>query len=563
MKVYILKISFTLLLLCFWKYKSNCQTNGCIDSISLNQFFPSKFTADVSSLLYTPQKDVNDNVYLSGNTDLGGPLKYWSIIKFNANNQLVWYKNYQTDFLSAFKTGGSIHDMEPNGNLLFSTSTNNPYKQIISKVDNGGNLLWSKIIKHATNINGGMSKPVMDTIGELFSTGAFIDDINKPVIMALDAVGNLNWVKRYQYVSVPKFHLIRTAVTSQNNSTVALAVQYFYNADVVTDPAVKFGLQMVKINKIDGSIIQQKSIMYYNDAGGNTPNRAYLLKLNYSNSTNQFLLYFEDINRKYVFTILDEQFNIVNTICYISNLSNLYSPLKVSIDKDNLVFMINTYQFSPQKIAYAALDKGLNIIRQKEINLSNVSFPNRNFQADLAYKKNGILNFQLATYTNLFNIPDYLFMFDNSPFYNNISPCLGVDSAIYNSVPIYVYPVTNPTIEEDVTVPLQITNQFPDFPPVDFALPKTEVCKTVSICDTIKLFGSKYHCLSNPIDSFKIYRNPLCVRKTNWQADTNYIKILSKNDTALHVQYLQPYRGSIKVSFGGCTLTDSIAIEVY
>ena len=117
-------------------------------------------------------------------------------------------------------------------------------------------------------------------------------------------------------------------------------------------------------------------------------------------------------------------------------------------------------------------------------------------------------------------------------------------------MPIYVYPVINPTIEEAGTVPLQITDLVPDFPPVNFPLPKTDICKVVSICDTIKLFGTQYHCLSNPLDSFKIIRNPLCKRITNWQVDTNYIKIISQTDTSLHVQYLQPYRGSIKVGFG-------------
>ena len=172
-----------------------------------------------------------------------------------------------------------------------------------------------------------------------------------------------------------------------------------------------------------------------------------------------------------------------------------------------------------------------------------------------------MLSFQIGTYGSFFS--EYFYIYDHSPFYNNVSTCVGKDSLIYTELPVYAYPLPNPLIEDAGTVPLTITNNFPDFPPVEFTMPKTVLCKEVSICDTIKLFGKKYHCMSNPIDSFKIYRNPLCIRKTNWQADTNYIKILSQNDTALHVQYLQPYRGSIKVSFGGCTLTDSIAIEVY
>lgn len=127
---------------------------------------------------------------------------------------------------------------------------------------------------------------------------------------------------------------------------------------------------------------------------------------------------------------------------------------------------------------------------------------------------------------------------------------------------MYFKSLPNVTIEEAGSVPIEtVSITMP--PPINLPLPKEVICKAVSICDTIKLSGTQFHCLSSPLDSFKIFRNPLCVRKTNWQVDTAYIKILSSTDTSLYVQYLRPYRGSIKVGFGGCSLTDSIPIEVY
>lgn len=575
MKLYIIKTGSITLLFCslVFTFSVNGQNVGCIDSITFNQYFPSYFEADGSnptnSFSYKPQRDDSDNVYISGSTGFGGPFGYWSIIKFNARNQLVWYKNYRVDAGSTFKTGGAIQDIEPNGNLTFTrflTSPGNPYAYwlLLSKTDNGGNLLWSKIYKHQTNPDfaGSVGIPHIYDDGNIFCTGRFQDAYDKPVVTAMDESGNILWTNRYQHLTTPKYHLLASLLVSQNSSTLVMALHYYYDADIETDPNAKFGVQLVKINKADGSILQQTSFMYYNDAAATIPNRAQLQKINYDTVSKRFVLVFEESGfgiHKFIFTLLDDNMNIVKTNFYSSS-PNILPLTKISISKENVISLITPIQ-NPQKLKYAILNNDIEIITQKEISLNSIGFPNRNWQGDMAYKKNGILNFQLATYTTF--LQDYLFLFDHSPFYNTISPCLGKDSVIYSPVPIYVFPVPNPVIEEAGTVALQVTTQVPDSPPVDFLLPKTEVCKEVSICDTIKLFGTNYHCLSNPLDSFKIIRNPLCKRVTNWQVDTNYIKILSQSDTALYVQYLLPYRGSIKVGFGGCALTDEIPIEVY
>lgn len=553
----------------FFLFTCKGQSTGCVDSVTFNQFFPSYLGIPGplgGAFRYTPQRDSFDNVFVSGGTAIGNT-GYWSIMKFNTDNQIVWYKNYRTIIGSPFVAGGgNLHDIEPNGNLIFSNLNNNPYSQVISKTDKNGNFLWGKILQHANPaMLGGLNLPVVDDNGELFAIGRFNDDKEKPVVMALDAGGNIKWVKKYQHITVPKFHLQAYYVTSQNTSTIVLAVQYYYNADNTTDPAAKFGLQVVKINKADGSIGQQQSFMYYDDAAGTIPNRSAINNIKYSASAKNFILDF-GLNlpggrRSRLFTLLDDNFNIIKTTC-LNSTEQVLALTKVIISNTNFITLINAIDGSnPQMLLYTILDNNLNIVNQRAINLDNLGFPHRNFQADLTYKKNGVLNFQLATYTTF--LSDYFYLFDHSPFYGSTSPCLGIDSAIYQPVSIYAYPVTNPTIEEDGTVQLQSTDLVPDFPPVEFTIPRTEVCKQISICDTIKLFGTQYHCLSNPLDSFKIYRNPLCKRKTNWMVDTAAIKILNQNDTALHVQYLQPYRGSIKVGFGGCSLTDSIAIEVY
>lgn len=559
MKLYLLSV----LLLFAITHKSWAQT-GCIDSVSFNRFFPSDFEIPVSvgaAERYYPQRDALDNIYISGLTPANILTKYWSIIKFNANNQVIWYRNYTANGLPFFKPGGDICDIDPNGNLLFSENINfpNPFSYTISKTDNSGNLLWSKIIRHGNNINinGGFGNPVINNNGELFTVGGFLDDRENPIIAAFSASGNLNWTKKYSHSSIPKYHLISSTLTVQNSNTLVHATHFFYNADSQADPAVKFGIQLIQINAADGSIIQHRSFMYYTDATGNNARRTYLKKISYDSASRQFLLLSDENNfgRNSAFSFFDENLNHLKTVSYTGD-------AKVYISKKNEVTIVKTYQ-GPfvQNFNYATLDNNLNISSQKVINITTLGFPLRNFDIALSNKKNGIFNFQLGTYTNFQS--DYLYLFDHSPFYNNISSCLGVDTVVYIPRPIYYFSIPDLAMEEAGTVPLSITDNIPDGPPVDFPLPKTEICKAVSICDTIKLFGTQFHCLSNPFDSFKIFRNPLCVRKTNWQLDTNYIKILGSTDTSLHVQYLRPYRGSIKVGFGGCSLTDEVPIEVY
>ncbi len=549
------------------------QNNGCIDSVSFNQFYPSTFNTPLrvgAGFFFTPQRDASDNLYTSGVSGSGFNNSYWSIIKFDVNNKLVWYKNYKTDLFLTFKGGGNLHDIEPNGNLVFADLINNPVNpgsnwNLISKTDSAGNFLWSRTIKNGTNPNviGGLNFPNTNNNGELFAVGSYFDNNEEPVVVAFDAAGNLKWSKRYKHITVPKFHLLGTAsVTVENNNSIAVAIQYYYNADISTDPAAKFGFQIFKINTTDGSIAEQTSIMYYDDVAGNIPHKSTLQKINYDAVRKCFLLFSDAGNngRDCIFSLFDENLNHLKTKL-ISTFSIPLGGTKISVSKKNEITFIDDKQGPIQSFHFATVDNQLNLEPQKYVDLASLGFPQRNFEVDLSYKKNGMLSFQVGTYGSFFS--EYFYVYDQSPFYNSINACVGKDSLVYTELPVYLNTVTNPLIEEAGIVPLTITNNFPDFPPVDFPFPKTELCKQISICDTIKLFGTKYHCLSNPIDSFKIYRNPLCKRVTNWQVDTSYIKILSQTDTSLHVQYLTPYRGSIKVGFGGCSLTDSMAIEVY
>ncbi len=558
---------------------SIAQTPGCVDSSIFNKFYPSYFKTNYSVASdYTPQRDAADNIYLGGSTSFNSNLNYSAIIKFNQNNKLVWYKNYKYDIFSSALQFGNLVGIDEKADLLFfggAGAFGGQRFPSINKIDSAGNYKWSKIIKRTDNPNldTKILKPYTNNSNEIFCTSLFNDDISKIGVIALDGLGNIKWTKKYSHTTLPNFSFAgNILLVSQNNNVLVLCIQYYYNAGNPNDPATAMqGIQMIKISKADGSIIKQNAFSYFKNSFFNMPYQGALNKVNYNSANGKFLIdsYGELLGTfglSHVYTLVDSDLNPLKTVWYKSLLPStgaVGNGERSNIDEQNTITLGYTFTdqfFGPETFSYTAIDENLNLIAQKKINLTNLGFPNDGFVSDIAYKKNGVLNFQLVT-TNDFGT-NHIYLYDNSPYYNGTNQCNGIDTPIYVKAPMYFKPLTNVTIEEDGSVPVEAVSITIE-PPIDLPLPKQEVCKEISICDTIKLIGTKYHCLSNPIDSFKIYRNPLCKRITNWQADTNYIKILSQNDSSLHVQYLQPYRGKIKVSFGGCSLADSIAIEVY
>lgn len=553
------------------------QNNGCIDSISFSKYY-NQYLAGMST--NPAQRDAADNFYLSSSTKIGGN-SYATILKFNAQNQLVWYKNYFGEQFFTEIVPYPINSIDSNANLIFADfGLNNftgTYQSFISKTDSAGNFIWGRRIERtdAPTVLGGLHNDNGGTVaddGSTFYLHRTADDLVRANIVKINAGGNIGWSKKYGNTTLPQFRIVKSKIVYQEADVVVLFSHFFYDALLPNDINAKHGIQMIKINTVDGSLISQKTMMYYYDAAVTQPNRIDLQKLKYDKNTKQFLLdsrgqFMFPINKSHVISLFDENLNHLKSNYFIAT-NFLTGTEDVRISEDNRLTITNriTSGLGPTLITYAAFDNNLELTAQRKIVLNTIGFFNYPFISNVTFKQNGILNFQLGQDAGSFNpgspaLP--IFLFDHSPFYQGISNCLGYDTAVYTKSNIYALPVNGITFNEFNGVPLQSTNVFYTEPILDLQMVKTELCKEVSICDTIKLFGTQYHCLSNPLDSFKIIRNPSCKRITNWQVDTAYIKILSQTDTSLHVQYLQPYRGSIKVGFGGCSLTDEIPIEVY
>ncbi|MBX2934978.1 MAG: gliding motility-associated C-terminal domain-containing protein [Ferruginibacter sp.] len=554
------KNSIILLLFCCAAFKTIYAQNGCVDSITFSRFLSPYFG---EQLLYSNTvKDNADNIYING---FGRPNRFnYNISKFNADNKLIWFKTFVFSILNPVNPNG-LRSIDSKANLIFGGG------EELLKFDSAANTVWGKKIQRSDFplVQFKISNIITDESDNIFLYGFTGDDKEKTTIVKLNSVGNLQWSKKYGNINLPKFHSNIKYLVSQDANTIVLFNQFYYDADI-NDTTAKQGIQIVKINKADGSIMQQKTIMYYNDAAGAQQNDFTLVKVNYSKTTRTFVIdswgqVLPPFFRAHILTTIDDNLNLVKTVLYNSANINPAEYIDIS-EGNNIVLAINQISSGSDTsnyFSFITIDDNLEIIKQRKINLTNLSVSSNLLIAKIIFKKNGILNFQINQPNSTIETNNPIYLFDNSPFYQNInSYCLGKDTAIYNKGVIYTLPVNNVSFSLIGDVPYTLTDIAPD-PYKEEPFPKTEICKELSICDTIKLFGSTYHCLSSPLDSFKIIRNPLCKRVTNWQVDTNYIKVLGKTDTSLYVQYLKPYRGNIKVGFGGCSLTDAIPIEVY
>lgn len=556
------------------------QLKGCIDSTSFNRFYPTYYSIDnFADRNYYTLRDNADNIYMGGYTFLGSLGTFSSIIKFNSKNQLVWYKNYKDDIFANSIRFDNLLNIDEKANLIFLGNCgrlgDTTYKTIY-KFDSSGNYLWGKKLVRTNGPSNDiyLGQVYTNNSNELFAT---VMNNNTSIIgiIAFDGSGNIKWAKNYSHLTMPKFNsYFNYSIVSQSNSTLVLCYPFYYNSDTATSPNAINGVQFVKINKADGSIIQHKAFGIYIDKDLTVPYIGYFNQLNYNTASGLFFiefsrpLYLPNPYINHICCTIDANLNPVKAAIFNSMLNTTGGPAisseRTNIDGQNNFTLgipfTDAYFGGPETFSYTTINENLDLVTQKKLNLTNLGFPNEFFTGNITYKKNAIINFQLLTNSSFGN--NNIYLYDNSPYYNGSTICSGIDTPIYVKSPMYTKPLASITIEEAGAIPVTTSSVFPDAV-INLTIPKEEICTETSICDTIKLTGTgKYHCLTNPVDSFKIIRNPLCKRKTNWQVDSAFIKTLASTDTSLLVQYIKPYRGYIKVSFGGCYLTDSVAIEV-
>ncbi len=558
------------------------QPKGCSDSIVFNKFSPILFEYFNNALNTPAQRDSADNIFLGGSYGfyIGTSNDLTSVLKFNKDNNPVWAKWYRpASNNSIIKNLGSLVAIDGNANLFFTGYSVNipvPGKMLITKIDSTGSLIWVKQISYAIPsiyevVYGGAPGIPLPAGNNLFFYTPDGD------ITALNTNGNILWAKKYGIINSSGFIRAATTISAMGNNSLLVCIAGFTSpSGAANDPNAQHYVHFAKINSSTGAVMQQKTLSYFADAGLTNVFRLEPTKLNYDDASGSVVLislpYVNATGQgrvnKQVYCKLDSNFNPITTAYIYSNGVFLptYSGNEIFLNlskKNETSFVYQEYEATNatiDKLNYITVNSNLQITAQRKIDYAPFGFPAAPAKTTIGFKKDGTLNFQSGCNSVT---QGTLLIYDHIPFYNTLSPCLGYDTTFFYNSPAYAQQVTSLNYQDTANIAVTITDVVPDGAFVDYTLPKTEICKQVSICDTIKITGNSFYCPGTATQRFTLVRNPLCKRVTVWQVDTNNIKIISKTDTTLSVQFLNAYNGFIKVSFAGCTLSDSLPIHVY
>lgn len=508
-----------------------------------------------------------------------------TLLKLNSDNKLLWAKTYILKLFSGFgkfETFDGPSFVTKSNNILLGGSAYKPYGSEVPcnlfsllSLDSSGEMRWKKLYTGISAEQSTGANPICEgqnndiVLLPWFKKGpCYTDEVDNNYYTALlDSNGWLKWSKIYGDFNLPKFHKKYEPVKNiinTGNSLVLLGNFYYDAEDYNYESNGKDGFFLSKLNYNNGRVLNTKAFTFLNKDKQLV--HFSIQNINYDSVSQKILVKgeaFLQYKIRHLIAVLDTNFKVEKTLMFSRTLPEGWDlgPFteKTFISRDNnLVFW---YEYERDtSITYATVNSNLEITSQRKIKLKSI-YPFHNyFESDVILDNNHLLHFKINSIHTASS--NKLFLLNASPFYGTENPCFGYDTSLY--------------IKEDITlveIPMQLANRgdFPlvvteelTAPSVPLDIDMLEICKQKSICDTIKIHGQVEHCFSNPFASFSLYKNPNCLRKTEWSFDTSAIKIINKqNDTTIQVKFLKPFTGFIYAGFAGCMLKDSFKVTVY
>lgn len=145
---------------------------------------------------------------------------------------------------------------------------------------------------------------------------------------------------------------------------------------------------------------------------------------------------------------------------------------------------------------------------------------------------------------------------------NETANCIGRDTSFVTRQPHTIVPIS--FTWDTIRTQTEITNNT-NYNLADFTFQRTEVCSSVSICDSLKISGAGSVCLNNPEQLFVATRNPGCNKVPLWKIDTSAIFSMQPqdDDTSVAIKFKRPWEGYLYAYSNACgNLLDSFYIKV-
>jgi gliding motility-associated-like protein len=480
-------------------------------------------------------------------------------------DSIVWSKKF---YSSESKLSFSKPYLLPNGNIIFNSGdfgdTNSCSLTCISA---NGNPLWAK--KLAVNIPTSYLRSGSKlTIGSnaIYFNGfasSFLNDSGFIVIAKLDFNGNILWNRCFGN-SRSKIPDTYSPLLLQGDTLISVCNIHYWRSSIEIDSVANVftklnantgvGLSSIRLKTepnifIKGITVSESHIFSDNSIGlsgqmavtipifptkifpfGGYPFSLILTK-NIQKLSATYFTYNNSLNNGFYSQNFYTKINDRKETGYLLIDLNTPSSYFVSIDSNTIIQRSRV--FRPHSSGFF-LDGSFHFDDDATFYYSFPHNPNLH-QTDLEYSRVG------------------------KEAQSNTVDCFGRDTLV-------ITPHTFNIVQDTFVWDKQYQNILTSIPSfittAPFTINQTTICTQTSICDSIKLKGDTQFC-SKAIYTFTAFKNSRCQLKVKWVIDTNFIKILSQvNDTTITVQFLQPYKGYIFATLDGCTLKDSLYIEV-
>lgn len=448
------------------------------------------------------------------------------------------------------------------GNIILIPTDSSIIANSVSYIDDNfylirfskdGNIIWAK--KYNLSILGAKIHTGNQTNqSTVYKDGYIYVTINFSVapnnyyscIAKLDMWGNIIWSKSiltnlepYSYIANPPSFI---------NDTLHFISNIIYNPGSPPDSSQVI---ITKLNPTTGNIYGSEKIklQYHNSLKG-------ILAHNVMENSGSMIITGSLLPDSYLnkpFIINYNRFTNELTGWYANHNMNfgMVPSTKFALNKNGVVAInFDIPFFDPATLYLLLMDKNGNVIQSKIFRGLLYGYVN-----SLYLSESNIPYFGISGFNSNGSSLHYVTINNNDSLL-----CSGKDSAMFT-------PVALPLTKSEFTWPSVIDGLLTStsFPLVESntTIYEETICTDQSICDTIKITGPSKFCLPQDTATYTLHKNPLCKRKTIWQADTTAIKIIgTEGENIIKVKMLRPYVGYIKAWYDGCELADSLLVEV-
>ncbi|MFT3909332.1 MAG: gliding motility-associated C-terminal domain-containing protein [Ferruginibacter sp.] len=491
------------------------------------------------------------------------------LLKFDINGNILWHKIYDSLNNTGYNFLNYYNVMElRDGSIFLAGSTNNQITGnddlVFTRLDNAGNLVWSKVYKSRLWGNGSGSADYYyvqqmkedPVTGEIYITGPFW--VAGSSLIKLDATnGNLLWSKSY---SSDDGNFDNPFGLDIKQNEIRLFSRFLAN------PKVVYNIRT--IDKQTGDTIQNKYFVS-NDTSGNKSQmlgRAPLTVLNnghYSISGSCYGYYvfnWNGVTPLYhaAYIEFDENLNFVKANAFKNSISSNNYNTCITIHPDGSgFFTMLHYVSSYTGDVYSIQFNNDQFLKQRRKHTQGDGVPYEPHTLPIPGQGDMIARLMGDSITNIAKI-EILKLHPS----DTASSCLGYDDQSTYLYPFQIVPLnwSADSVRSDVFQ----ENPNKTFTAHPFGINRLPGCFSVSGCDSLELTGSANSiCLSQALQ-VTAHRNTGCGSNVSWQYNTAVVSAATQlNDSTVSFQFNSVWSGYIYASIPGCTtIVDSVYINV-